>query len=238
MISERTLAESFTSFWHDTLRTSEELVKFVNGQLVHVLDPLESEVSPRRRELVNEAAFFLFTSRVEQEILGQGEPSAESLNRACTAATEQTARMHRIAPEQISPPNTEEREEALELAGRLEEIFAILAPRGGIKPRPAFAGCGRVKSCRGDVFAGGTLHEVKAGEPKLRLVDLRQLFVYGALNFAEPRYGITHFGYVNPRLGVWYRKEVEFLVQMAAGVSSVELFSEIVDFISSDRVSG
>lgn len=238
MISERKLAETFTSFWRDNLRTGEEVVKFVNGQLNGVFDPLESEVSPRRRELVNEGAFLLATLRVEKRLLGQGKPSREILDRACAAAVEQAARMHRFDPDTISPLDTRERDEVLELGERLEKILGVLVPRGEILPRPPFAGCGIVKSCHGDVLANGALFEVKAGEKNFRLVDLRQLFIYGALNYAEPRYELVELGYVNPRRGVWYREELGVLVQLAAGVSSVELFSEIVDFISSDRVSG
>jgi len=238
VISERKLAETFTSFWRDNLRTGEEVVKFVNGQLNGVFDSLESEVSPRRRELVNEGAFLLATLRAEQQLLGKGKPSREILDRACAAAMAQAARMHRIDPDTISPLDTRERDEVLKLGERLEEIFGLLAPGGEMLPRPPFAGCGIVKSCHGDVLADGALYEVKAGEKNFRLVDLRQLFIYGALNYAERRYELGELGYVNPRRGVWYREEVEVLVRLAAGVSAVELFSEIVDFISSDRVSG
>lgn len=238
MISERRLAETYTSFWHDNLRTGEAAVKFVNGQLERVFDPIESRISPRRREFINEAAFFLFTSRVERGLLKSGKPppSAE-VEESCAAALKQLARLRTVPFDSESPINHMERNEVVDLGMRLEKLFTPVTPEEELHVCPPFAGCGIVKGCYGDVLKGSTLHEIKSGDRNFRLIDLRQLFIYGALNYAEPLYKLTHFSYVNPRRGVWYREKIDNLVHFATGKSTVELFSEIVDFITSDRVS-
>lgn len=238
MISEARFAQGFASFWREALPMGEEVVKFLNHQFEVFDEPMESDVEPRRRELTNEAGFRIFAGMVEDGKVAAGEPPAELIESACREATEFIRRFRRPEPAPLSPPTDEEQAEAVELASRLATFFRSLPPREPLQVWPEFAGCGIVKTCRGDLFAGRTLYEVKAGERSFRQVDLRQVFVYGALNYAEARHPLENVGFVNPRLGRFFEAELEQLVRNTTGRAAVELFADIVEFLASDRVSG
>ena len=94
------------------------------------------------------------------------------------------------------------------------------------------------QQCKADVLFGETLYDIKAGDRDFRLVDVRQLITYCALNHAVSNYTINKVGVVNPRLGVFFNVGVDELVEGMTGTSAVELFEEITTFLSTDRRSG
>ena len=102
---------------------------------------------------------------------------------------------------------------------------------------PPFPGCGFIVESYGDVIAGHTIYEVKAGERSFRSADFRQLLAYSALNYAAEKYHITHLAILNPRIGTYFRAEVEDVARAVSGLTSAELFEEIIQFVSSGAVS-
>lgn len=107
-------------------------------------------------------------------------------------------------------------DEARVLAQRLVQFFerAIKSTLVGF---PAFPGCGWVDDCAGDIFGSGTLFEVKAGERLFRSIDLRQILIYGALDFAGKTYGVINVCLVNPRMGVFWHESLDNFVRILLG---------------------
>jgi hypothetical protein len=93
---------------------------------------------------------------------------------------------------------------------------------------PSFPGSGVVSSCRGDLLAGTTLVEVKAGNRGFRAEDVRQVLVYLALNYVARQHEITHMMLLNPRSGHYSKLSVTSLCLFASGLSENELLESII----------
>jgi hypothetical protein len=131
----------------------------------------------------------------------------------------------------VTEPGAGEIREARRIAARLIAFFNRVA-KSSLLPFPAFRGCGWIDDCVGDVFAEGTLYEVKAGERRFRAIDLRQILIYSALNFAGGTLSIVNVCLINPRMGVVLHESLEELCQSVAGQSAAELLGEIVEYAS------
>ena len=92
---------------------------------------------------------------------------------------------------------------------------------------PRFSGCGIIDECFGDILYEKTLYEVKAGERSFRSIDLRQVLVYCALDYAAGNRAISGVCLLNPRHGVhWYAPVSEIASECGAG-GAVELMDEL-----------
>ncbi len=60
-----------------------------------------------------------------------------------------------------------------------------------IRVSPRFEGCGWLDECEADFLTSNVLVEVKAGDRAFRSIDLRQVLIYCALNFASKKYDIV-----------------------------------------------
>lgn len=238
MISERTFAERYTSFWRQAFTIGEEVVRFINKNLTQEFsDPRPQPDREVRYDLISEISLRWFAARVVDGRLSQHRPSASELERLAAEACAFVGRLRGAPVPELPPPSPTEVKEAEALAEVLVEFARTEADRELIVPRPPFAGCGLLAACRGDLLIGQTLYEVKAVEEGFEQPDIRQLLTYCTLNFAAPRYDICQVGLVNPRKGTFFRSDLEVLVQNLSGKSSTELFYEIIDFLSTERVS-
>lgn len=89
--------------------------------------------------------------------------------------------------------------------------------------KPKFSGLGKLNTCEGDVFADGTLYEVKAGGRPFRSLDLRQLILYLTLNRFSGQYDIQNLGLYNPRQGFHFLIPHNEFSMHFSGLSSEEL---------------
>lgn len=236
MISEKKFATAYTSFWQQNLPMADAFIRRVNLDYERYLTPLKSYIRPQRRALVNEIAFRLFIDTLTNTEVKHNKYES-ILDKICHEATQYIARLRGSTDMNFEEPSAHEKGEAVTIADRLGYFFSERPPMGSILGSPAFPGCGIVQQCRADILAGTTLFEVKAGERDFRLVDFRQLIVYCALNYSAARYQIENVGVINPRVGVFFIIDVEYLVRSTAGISPVELFTEIIRFLTSERIS-
>lgn len=238
MISERKFAEKLTSFWHEALPRSKKVMTTLNLQRIRFAPPLASEVHAKRRALVNEIGFHLFTRRIRDgRIADDAADPAVAADVGRQLEGELAAELPLPDAGQISGPSDAEIQEAVRIAARLSLFFREHVTDAPLVAAPEFAGCGIVETCRGDVLAGETLYEVKSGESNFGAHDLRQVLTYCALNHALPRYMIRAVGLVNPRLGLFFESDLESLVRGAAGLSADGLFFEMTRFLSSESAS-
>ncbi|WPO43337.1 hypothetical protein [Tardiphaga sp. 42S5] len=137
----------------------------------------------------------------------------------------------------MSDPNPVEMDDVNEQLRRFRSFFRILGEGRPIETKPQFSGCGIIDSCEGDVYFDGQLFEIKAGDRNIRSVDLRQLLVYSALNFAEKKRKIERVGLFNPRIGTYFSSTIEELCIEISGRSAIEMLSELVRIFSSGDIS-
>jgi hypothetical protein len=204
----------------------EGLVRAVNSHPRRFAPPLTSDRWSHRRALIAEVAFDEFV----RDVLGH-----RSYRGAVKLAKERVGRLTGRAPTSFGSFREDERAEATQLRERLHAFFQqqALLP---LVPRPTFAGCGFVSDAEGDVLAGQCLYEVKAANRTFRVVDVRQLLVYMALNFAKPLNYISRLGLVNPLQGTWEEWGVDDLSWAVAGRPAAEVTRTIVDYMSSDWI--
>lgn len=231
MISERKFANSFTSFWREALPRAEGYLRRMNCSLERIRPPLESVLPTDResRAVINELGFRLFMRHAAGDVLTTDETNS--------IAADVVTYVKRIENPLISPEPrvlTEgEIGEAREICGALAEFFTQAELRQ-LQFWPEFAGCGFINTCKADIIQDQCLIEVKAGDRSFRLTDLRQILVYCALAFAARAYQLDAIVMINPRRGVYYEASVEELSVECSGAKPVDLFSEIITFVTSE----
>jgi hypothetical protein len=118
-----------------------------------------------------------------------------------------------------------------ELAERISGFFNQVGATALIV-MPHFPGCGWLSECDGDVIGDHVLYELKAGARRFRMLDVKQVLVYCALNFAAKIYDIRHVCLVNPREGLYFSEPLDRLCTLVAGRGAVEVLSDIVEYVS------
>lgn len=238
MISVTRLSSSFTSFWQELLPTGDAFVRRMNLDKQRFCVPLDSKVQAARRALVNEMGFQMFKLSLGSGFsLDQTRYTTEELTQIYLQAWRSLQMSHWFRDSDASDLDEIERAETVEIARRLRHFFRELHSGKAPQLSVVFPGCGFVDNSEGDVLIEQTLYEIKAGDRSFRLIDIRQVLVYLAMNQSANYYDINKVGFLNPRLGVCYSLDVEELVVRVAGTSSVELFSDIVYFVSGSGVS-
>ena len=238
MISERTFAEGYTSFWHQCLPMGEAVVQAINHRLLKHFAAVRGDADREiRDDLVGDIGLRWFSARVARGRLAAREPARKELDRLAAEASAFVHRLRGSPVPELPPPSPTELREAAALADRLVEFVRHQGGSETLVPRPAFAGCGVLAACAGDLLIGRTLYEVKDVGRGFRQPDLRQLVVYCALNSAAPRYKIQRLGLVNPKRGTYFLSDLEWLVRNLSGQGSADLFAEILDFVATERIS-
>ena len=232
MISERKFSNSFSSFWKELLPTADSFVRRMNLSLERYCLPTESrlEVNRDRRSVVNELSFRLFMSLAKGKNL--------SINDKMRMSLEVSRYIERLAPNITidQPISKEELEEAESLSSALAQYFSG-TDLNKLLFWPVFRGCGRINSCKGDIISNDKLVEVKAGDRHFRITDVRQVIAYLALNSISKQYEIQHTALVNPRKGLFFETTVEDLIKDCSQRKPVDVFGDIIDFLSSEVVS-
>lgn len=230
MISEKQFAISHAAFWHQLFPMAEEYVRIRNQSLNEFLSPLTTVLLPRTRAVVNEIGFRLFVASLQFRRIISSVPS-DAIDACVRDGLLHIRFMRENGRKPVLDPGAKEIDEARVLAERLV-VFFNRVTKSTLVGFPAFAGCGWVDDCSGDVLAGGTLFEVKAGERLFRSIDLRQILIYAALDFAAKTFGIVNVCLVNPRIGVFWHEPLEHLCQNLAGRHAPEVLGDIVDYMS------
>jgi hypothetical protein len=214
------------------------LVRRINLGTERWCPELVSRVDSNRRGVVNEIGFRLFRARVRNE----GREIVAELSEKDVAVAVEKARLFverlpRRSREPVTVPTKMEVAEGAVIAERIVEYTKSVGVGQSILVSPVLPGCGILQACSADLLVGKTLYEIKAGDRDFRLVDVRQLLVYCALNQQSKKYEVEDIGLLNPRVGVSFVLGSEALAQEASGRSMVELSSEIINFLSREQVS-
>jgi hypothetical protein len=101
-----------------------------------------------------------------------------------------------------------------------------------LKVRPSFQGCGVINKCEGDFVYGDDLIEIKSVNRTLRVIDVRQILVYLALDFIERRKVFKNIIFINPRLGTFIKLTTANLAVEISGMELFDLLNQIVLSIS------
>jgi hypothetical protein len=232
MISEHKFANSYSSFWNQLLPIADSFLRHLNLASERFATPITSSlpIDRDRRSVVNELGFRLFRERTITGSLS--EEKVTSIERAVREYIE------RLVPSisKLASLTKEERTEADKIAKSLASYF-YKPDLSKIIFWPQFKGCGQLGACKADMICKSKLVEVKAGDRQFRVTDIRQIITYLALNFSSQQYQLANIVLVNPRTGKEYECTVETLIESCSGRKPVDVFSDIIDFVSAEEIS-
>ena len=205
----------------------ENYVRICNKNSQKFYAPLKSSSPSSQRGVINEVGFRIFAAQLDHS-----ELSNELIDRCKSEGFRHISRLRQLHRKPVQMPDESDVLEARELAVRLGGYFS----RGkavSIMAFPRFPGCGWLEQCQGDVLSDNILSEVKAGARGFRNIDFRQVLTYCALNFAAKCYDIDRVCLLNPRTGGFIVDDVEAVCRNLSGRSAIEVFGDIVEYISS-----
>ena len=232
MISERKFSNSFSSFWNELLPTADSFVRRMNLSCERYCLPTESilEINRDRRAVINELSFRLFM------ILAKGNQLSYK-DKAQLSVTV-SHYIEKLAPNiKIDLPITKkEINEAESLSSSISTYFSDIE-LSKLQFWPNFKGCGRIHACKGDILSKEKLIEVKAGNRHFRITDIRQIISYLSLNSISKQYTIEQIALVNPRKGLSYEASVDMLIEGCSRRKPVDVFGDVIDFLSNEVVS-
>lgn len=238
MISELTFIRSYNTFWNSLFPGGDDYIRLINSALVERFDkPLNFDDIPNRRALINGVSFSLFESVVTNKV------KITDIN---GLATDDKLLKKLITREKMSLSNlaygvrlssTINEEELKVIKSISKRLIQQYFKKQSLKMRPAFKGCGVLFEATGDVVYADTLSEIKSGDRNFNIQDLRQLFVYLALNHQSNDLQISRVELCNPRTGVIWREDIDTVSENIAGSSTIEVYNEIINFISNNNRS-
>jgi hypothetical protein len=238
MISELAFIRSYNTFWKSLFPGGDDYVRLINSALGVKFDkPLAFNDIPNRRALINGISFSLFELNTLNEIKYNEIDkltSDSSLLKKILLKEKKTLSNLRFGEKLSSKINDEELKVIKSISKRLIEQYS---KKHQLKVRPKFKGCGIIFEANGDIVYSSTLSEVKAGDRNFNIQDIRQLYVYLALNHQSKEFNITQIELCNPRTGVIWREYIDVVSDNIAGSSTIEVYNEIINFISNDNRS-
>ncbi len=236
MIPLKTFVEGFTSFWRAQVPRSEEFVRRMNLSYERISPPIAANGPSERRSVVNEMSTRMFQALVKRQI-DRSLPDHSYLTRLEQQCKEKISRLAGGRGQVAHNLSEGEQSEAHTLALVLYDYFLADLRRRDCVLDPPLKGCGLIDACEADVFARHTLYEIKAGDRGFRSIELRQLLVYCALNYASGQYAIEKVGVVNPRQGIEFNYPIDDLAIEVAGKTSAQLFQVVIGYLTAGGVS-
>lgn len=229
MISEHTFASSYASVWHQLAPLSDGYWKIENMLAERKAPPIRSRAASDMRGIVNEAAFRAFcTFRRERRDVDRAK-LFKAVDDCTLEAIEYVARLSPRSKTDLKSFDEACRREAVLLAFRLLHFFPGYLPT---IVRPTFRGCGLISACEGDVIEGDCLYEIKAGERRFRIIDLRQLLIYAALAYSSGSLSFSKIGLFNPRTAYAWVRTLDQVCQSIAGTRAIDTLSALVSQFS------
>ncbi|MDD3236658.1 MAG: hypothetical protein PHV37_01000 [Candidatus Gastranaerophilales bacterium] len=242
MINEKQFAKYHTSLWKAILPLSNNAVKNINCIYSKTFTPIViSEYAPERRSLINHCAFNISKCAQKNKIsIKDLKKNISTYTKAIDLTQNQLKLFVKRDRTSIETPSNIELEEIFSLSENIEKML-IIKHRNDTKIfNPKFKGCGILDDCYGDILIKNVLYEIKSTisstqkcpNKNLRAIDLRQLLIYCALNYKSKQYTIKQVAYYNPKIGQYFLMDVQDLCLLVSGKNDIELFEEIINYVS------
>ncbi len=236
MISEKTLIKYYSSFWDQLLPGVDHYVRMINSRLKErIFPPITVEDIPVRRAFINSIAYNLFYKYQKGSITENEIASLNSISSIITEVKEESLKkVSSLSNSNTFHSNLTNNE--IEIVSILvNRLCDFLKSKTSIEIYPIFQGCGLLFDCYADLKYDKTLVEIKAGESNFSKFDIYQLITYGSLNYASgSTLDLYNYQLLNIRTGVSWVENIETVCEIIAGCSSVELYAEIINFISNN----
>lgn len=235
MISELVFIRNYTNFWKSLFPGGDDYVRLINSALgVKFADNLDFNDIPKRRALINNVSFSLFELFIKRKIDKSEIEEFTVKNFALKSIIINESKRSSFNSDFSDSVNDEELKVIKWISSRLINNYFRENP---LLLRPIFKGCGILFEATGDLIYKDVIVEIKAGDRNFNIQDIRQLYVYLALNHQSGKKKLHQMELFNPRTGVIWREFIDIVSDNIAGSSTIEIYNEIIDFISIDSSS-
>ena len=238
MITELAFIRSYNTFWRSLFPGSENYIRLINSSLgLRFADHLDILDIAKRRALINGIGFSLFEMKVKKSITLKTIENFKTNDKFLEKISLNEKKiLSDIMTEEVLADNinNEELEIIKSIAQRLILEYSF---KKTLKVRPKLKGCGILFETNGDIIYEETLTEVKSGDRSFSVQDIRQLYVYLALNYESKEFDLQQIELCNPRTGILWRENIEIVSENIGGCSSTEIYNEIINFLSNDNQS-
>lgn len=235
MISESTFSKKFTSFWNEILPNSKNYVRLINGGLLEpVYEPFDTADRKNNTALVNVHSFTMLRelcnkNQTLDQLFSNEYFKSQRFDFLLDMDLKYLSKFS-YGAECTLPLSDKEKEQARQLFKQM--YIRYVANNLNVVIDPKFDGCGFINESFGDFISGSKLVEIKSGERRFSLSDLRQLLVYLALNhYSRNPFHITHIELFNPRMGIAFSEAGDSFCLNLSALNSQDLFAEIQKFI-------
>jgi hypothetical protein len=231
VISERTLAYGFESFWREQFPFLTPLFirNFNAGKKERIVTPEGVPVRPvpmsaevQDFDLSTEIGFEIATERYRERIGQNGDEQA-----AVRRASSRIAALRKDA--EWRDPLEADLKEGRTLAELYEFLFDSISAKEEVTFRPQIKGAGILNSMEADFCTARTLFEVKSVNRNLQSVDVRQLLCYLVAGLGSKEYAWEGYCFFNPRLAVSYTGSVNELLGYLSGQNPSDAVADTMD---------
>ncbi len=234
MISEVTFSKKFTSFWNEVLPNAKNYVRLINGGLlIAEYNPIPSMHRKENIALINTLSFFMLRKLIQKEY------NIEKLSHNSFLKSDEFIVIMEECLQYLlnfsygkdfSLPL--ENVELIQVNKLFKLMYEHFKNNREICIDPCFDGCGFINQSYGDLICDGTLTEIKSGERKFSLTDIRQIVIYLTLNhYSNIPYLINKIELFNPRMGISFSEDVNDFCLKISALNCTELYSEIQKYI-------
>ncbi|MFE8047916.1 hypothetical protein [Brenneria goodwinii] len=238
MISELTFSRKFTSFWNQLLPNANNFIRIVNGSLVEdIYPPLTNSTNRANNVFVNECAFNIYAATqnglLDENILFSSDIFHSPEFQHIFENTKEYLKRFSYGSNFQLPLDMLEYNTIREISRSIYQRYKGIKY---VEVSPLFSGCGVINNSYGDIYHPNNLVEIKSGDRKFSVYDLRQLIIYLTLNFySKEKREIRNFELFNPRMGISYSDTVISLCKELAFIQPQEMYFLIMNSITDEN---
>jgi hypothetical protein len=235
MINERDIASGFSSVWSQAfpMLTPNFMKEFNASKIIKLKNNISTKPTGHP-DVIAELSFILAKICHEKKIPLE---SVKGNQKILTDAFKLTLNSIQRSTSFFNLPNElseKELNEAVLITTNINSFIKSWKSKS-IHFAPKLSGYGVLNECHADISIDDSLFEIKTVTRPFRSKDLKQLFIYLALQSASPNKKWNNAGLYNPRLGHYCKFNVENLVKNLSGYdSSREAFSTLLELLVRD----
>ena len=235
MIDPRKLARLWPSLWGEILPfLTPHFMRVFNESRVHSIEdatgneicPIEIDDDVDHMDLVAELAIHAAQIAHERSLQAQEVFSNADLVSCAWEKSQANVNRYEGRPPNLAIiPSDREMQVASELSQTIVTFLHTFDEQ--IEFSPKIPGSGIVNACEADLSVGHTLIEIKTVNRNFGSVDIRQLFVYLALQAISSNPRWSSAGLFNPRRATWCCFDVEPFVALISGGRTMDNVCEM-----------
>lgn len=236
MISERTIAEKFSSIWKLSFPflNSNFMRVFNESQVYNFEQTAIGKSDNIRYDLISECAFNIAAKSYKKVSISDLMSDSEELDEIIkkTAKSIWSFDNYNVCDLTL---NEEEVSQIIILSNNLLK-FIDSHSTTEVTFRPKLKGFGFISDLEGDISISNILYEVKTVKRKFKTSDLKQLIIYLALRQADDNSRNWEYaGLYNPRTGAYSKFKVSSLISnITGGKTPNEAFDDFLDSLIRD----